>query len=447
MSSVSLAYLLASICFILGTKLMGRMETAVRGNLLSALGMLIAAIASWVAAGGQHFQAIAIVVAIGGLVGGVMAVRVAMTQMPQMVALFNGFGGLASYLVGACELRTFASLLVSHSTRIATVASIIIGGITFSGSMIAYLKLRGGPTSWLDFLKKTSWAALLLSLVLLLSGSLGAVAVFLLLLPLCLGILITIRIGGGDMPVVIALLNSLSGLAASATGFMIANNALIIAGCLVGTSGLILTIIMCRAMNRSLRSVLWGSLKKNTKITSEAFAGEPRLISPEDAYYLLEAARKVIFVPGYGMAVSQAQYALKELADLLKNNGATVQYAIHPVAGRMPGHMNVLLAEANIPYDDLSDLETINREMSEVDVALIIGANDVVNPAAIEDHNSPIYGMPIIEVSRARNVLILKRGSGMGFSGLPNALFYKPNAAMIYGDAKATLSAISAEFK
>ncbi|MDE6575981.1 MAG: NAD(P)(+) transhydrogenase (Re/Si-specific) subunit beta, partial [Opitutales bacterium] len=313
--------------------------------------------------------------------------------------------------------------------------------------MIAYLKLRGSPTSWSDFLKKTAWIALLLSLVFLLSGSLGAVAVFLLLLPLCLGILMTVRIGGGDMPVVIALLNSLSGLAASATGFMIANNALIIAGCLVGTSGLILTIIMCRAMNRSLRSVLWGSLRKNTKTTTETFAGEPRSISPEDAYYLLEAARKVVFVPGYGMAVSQAQYALKELADLLKNNGATVQYAIHPVAGRMPGHMNVLLAEANIPYDDLVDLETINQEMSEIDVALIIGANDVVNPAANEDPNSPIYGMPTIEVSRARNVLILKRGSGLGFSGLPNALFYKPNAAMIYGDAKATLSAIAAEFK
>lgn len=429
----SLAYLLVSVCFILGTKLMGRMETAVRGNLLSALGMLIAAATSWITSGSHHFQEITVVAACGALVGGVMAVHVAMTQMPQMVALLNGFGGLASYLVGACELP-----LLSSPT--ATLASILIGGITFSGSMIAYLKLRGTPTAWG---RLVAWTILLLAL---LSVSFGNWNLLALLLPIGLGTLLTVRIGGGDMPVVIALLNSLSGLAASAAGFMIHNNALIIAGCLVGTSGLILTIIMCRAMNRSLRSILWGSFKKSTT-TTDTFSGEPRSISPEDAYFLLEAAHRVIFVPGYGMAVSQAQYALQELANLLKANGAMVQYAIHPVAGRMPGHMNVLLAEANIPYDDLVDLETINREMADIDVALVIGANDVVNPAAIEDPNSPIYGMPTIEVSQARHVLILKRGSGAGFSGLPNALFYKPNAAMVYGDAKGTLSAIAAEFK
>lgn len=473
--SSQIFYLVASVLFVVGIKLMSRIETANRGNFLSAVGMLIAVLTAWITSGSGNFTVIAITLLVGTWLGILSAKKVAMTQMPQLVALFNGLGGLASCFVGLCEVGSdhfvapeylipkffddatallhFQICPADQSVLTATILSILIGGVTFSGSMVAYLKLDGRLCNlprWSTGKNFSILVAILTTLVaifaLLHDATLPATIV-LFLLSLLLGIVFVLRIGGGDMPVIIALLNSLSGLAASAAGFIIANEALVIAGCLVGASGLILTFAMCRAMNRSIKNVLFGNFGNSPHTDSATISADPRSISAEDAYYVLEAAHNVVFIPGYGMAVSQAQHAVKELADLLMANGASVRYAIHPVAGRMPGHMNVLLAEANVPYEDLVDIDDINRAMDDVDVALVIGANDIVNPAATDDPGSPIYGMPTIEAHRAHNVFILKRGTGRGFSGLQNTLFYKPNAAIIYGDAKETLSAIAAQFK
>jgi NAD(P) transhydrogenase subunit beta len=452
---IDLGYILASILFILGIKMLGRPEQARRGNLVSALGMLIAIVAvlfeccldyTWVITG----------LVIGSLIGLIAARTVKMTSMPQMVALLNGFGGIASFLVGweNYHSQPDSTLFV----RVAVLLAVLIGGVAFSGSLVAYGKLAGKISGRPILIGGHRWltigilAALLICSALLIYFPPGpllyVVFVLFMALSLALGVFGVIPIGGADMPVVIALLNSYSGLAASAAGFIILNNVLIVAGSLVGASGLILTGIMCKAMNRSLGNVLFSGFKAVASTAATATVqGEPKPITPEDAYYILEAAQSVVFVPGYGMAVAQAQHAVRELGEILENNGAEVRYAIHPVAGRMPGHMNVLLAEANVLYEQLAEMDDVNPIMETVDVCIVIGANDVVNPAAREIESSPIYGMPVINADKARTVLILKRSMAAGFAGVDNPLFVKENSRMLFGDAKATVQQLVAEFK
>ena len=452
---IDLGYILASILFIVGIKMLGRPEQARRGNLVSALGMLIAIVAvlfeccldyTWVITG----------LVIGSLIGLIAARTVKMTSMPQMVALLNGFGGIASFLVGweNYHSQPDSTLFV----RVAVLLAVLIGGVAFSGSLVAYGKLAGKISGRPILIGGHRWltigilAALLICSALLIyfppAPLLYVVFALFMLLSLALGVFGVIPIGGADMPVVIALLNSYSGLAACAAGFIILNNVLIVAGSLVGASGLILTGIMCKAMNRSLGNVLFSGFKAVSRTAATTTVqGEPKPITPEDAYYILEAARSVVFVPGYGMAVAQAQHAVRELGEILENNGAEVRYAIHPVAGRMPGHMNVLLAEANVPYEQLAEMDDVNPIMETVDVCIVIGANDVVNPAAREIESSPIYGMPVINANKARTVLILKRSMATGFAGVDNPLFVKENSRMLFGDAKATVQQLVTEFK
>ncbi len=446
------AYIAAAILFILGLKLLGKQATARRGNLLSALGMLIAIVATLLVSG-LHYQWIVVGLVIGSAIGAIAAQRVQMTAMPEMVALFNGAGGLASLLVGWVEYHNHPAQPLSAA--IPTFLAVLIGGVTLTGSVMAYAKLAGKvQTRPIQFpLQRTVNAGLVL--LVFLCGAIFceypansySIFIFIILLAFVLGVLGVIPIGGADMPVVIALLNSYSGLAAAAAGFIIQNTVLIVAGCLVGASGVILTQIMCKAMNRSIFNVLFAGFGAPSAAGGEAITGEAKAITPESAYYVLEAAQQVVLVPGYGMAVAQAQHVLRELADLLEANGAEVRYAIHPVAGRMPGHMNVLLAEADVPYEQLVEMDAINPTMSTVDVAIVIGANDVVNPAAREDPSSPIYGMPIINVDEARTVFVLKRSMASGFAGIENPLFFKPNTRMLFGDAKASLQALVGEFK
>lgn len=385
---------------------------------------------------------------------------VAMTSMPEMVALFNGFGGVASLLVAWSLFAKGGAF--SSFTSLTLYLSIAIGGITFTGSMVAWGKLSGRLPGRPLVLAGQAGAAVLVGALLLLAGALiavpgittgfelpfspvtGAVA-----LALLLGLLMVLPIGGADMPVVISLLNSYSGLAACMAGFAIQNNVLIVSGALVGASGIILTSIMCRAMNRPLANVLFGGFVSQKKKTGKEIehGGEVRAISGEDAFLILEAARSVVIIPGYGMAVARAQHMVRELAELIEANGAEVAYAIHPVAGRMPGHMNVLLAEADVPYEQLREMDEVNPLMETMDVAIVIGANDVVNPAANEEEGSPIYGMPIIEAYRARTVFVLKRSMNPGFAGIENPLFYKDNTRMLFGDAKDSIQGLVAEFK
>ncbi len=451
---INLSYIVASVLFILGIKMLGSADTARKGNLISAAGMLLAIVVTLLDSGLDYTWIIAGLL-IGGAIGAVWAKRVQMTGMPELVALLNGFGGLGSLLVGWAEFareRDFASSDYPLFTAFAVIFAILVGGITFTGSLVAYLKLSGkmsGSAMTFPYQKAINAAVFL---VLIIVGGIFVVthaswALYLIiLLSLALGVLGVIPIGGGDMPVVISFLNSFSGIAASAAGFVIFNNVLIVAGCLVGASGIILTVIMCKAMNRTLGHVLFGSFGASSG-NSAAVEGEMKAISTDDAYFILEAAQSVVFVPGYGMAVAQAQHAVKELGAILENNGAEVRYAIHPVAGRMPGHMNVLLAEADVPYEQLCEMDDVNAIIENVDVAIIIGANDVVNPAAAEDPGSPIYGMPIINAYKARTVFALKRGKGAGFSGLENSLFFRDNTRMIYGDAKETITGLVAQFK
>jgi len=447
---VNLAYIVASILFILGIRMLGRAGTARRGNFLSAVGMLLAVVATLFDRDILRFEWIALGLMIGAGIGWIAARRVAMTSMPELVALFNGFGGLASLLVAISDpLRSPPS----HFTAAAITLAVIIGGITFTGSMAAWAKLSGklGGQPFL-FQGQRAVNALLALLILLSAGvyaaSPGAAAplAIVILLALALGISATLPIGGGDMPVVISLLNSCSGLAAAAAGFVILNNVLVVAGCLVGASGFILTIIMCKAMNRDLANVLFSGFG-NASHSAGSHEGELKPISTQDAFYVLEAAQRVVIIPGYGMAVAQAQHVVGELAEFLEENGAEVSYAIHPVAGRMPGHMNVLLAEADVPYEKLREMDDINPGMDAVDVAIVIGANDVVNPVAMNDSSSPLYGMPIIEAHRAKTTFCLKRGKGAGFSGVENHLFTMPNTRMLYGDAKDTVAELAAHFK
>ncbi len=450
---VNVAYIAASILFIVGLKMLGSPDTARRGNLFSSMGMLLAVLVTLVDQSIIDFTWIVVGLISGGVIGYLAATKVQMTSMPEMVAIFNGFGGIASLLVGSAEfIRGSDYLFPIYLT-------VLIGGVTFTGSLIAYGKLSeiigGRPTLY-------KGQQIVNSLLLLLIVAIGIEMIFMqdvftanqTLLILCglamiLGVLFVIPIGGADMPVVIALLNSFSGLAACAAGFVIENNVLIVAGALVGASGLILTNIMCKAMNRSLANVLFsgfGSVIENTA-TSSTEQGEVKPINTSDAYLILEAASSVLIVPGYGMAVAQAQHAVRELGELLESNGAEVKYAIHPVAGRMPGHMNVLLAEANVSYDVLVEPGDVNPIMETIDVCMVIGANDVVNPDAKDNESSPIYGMPIIEVDNAKTVFVLKRSMASGFAGIQNPLFFKQNTRMLFGDAKETVSALVTEFK
>ena len=467
---INLLYIAASILFIVGIKKLGKASSARSANRLSAVGMLLAIIATMLY-GGLDWRFIIAGMLIGGAIGAYAAMRVPMTGMPELVALFNGFGGIASLLIGIVEavkihqsgsltyllnLETQTGIVVPYWFAATAISlTILIGGLTFTGSLIAWAKLSGKINGTTKFpgqailniaLLTTAIAAAIWFSLTPDAPAPGILVAVLAIIALSLGVLMSIPIGGGDMPVVIALLNSYSGLAAAFAGFIILNPVLVVAGCLVGASGLILTGIMCRAMNRSLSNVLFGGFGAASGKTGAAVDGEMKPATIEDAYYVLEAARHVLFVPGYGMAVAQAQHAVKELSEILEENGCQVEFAIHPVAGRMPGHMNVLLAEADIPYEQLWEMEETNRVIDSVDVAVVIGANDVVNPAAQDDPSSPIYGMPIINVHKARTVYCLKRGQGKGFSGLENALFFKDNVRMLYGDAKTTISHLVTEF-
>ena len=461
---VNLSYIAAAILFVFGIKMLGRADTARRGNRISSLGMALAIVVTLLDQG-LDYKLVLVGIAVGSVVGFVAAKRVQMTGMPELVALFNGFGGLASLLVGWAEYqRSINSALdsiqlesIGAFTASVIVLAILIGGITFTGSLYAWGKLSGklGGRA-LTFGGQKAFNALL-AIGILTTGAIFILSpstelaypmlITVIALSLLLGIFAVMPIGGGDMPVVISLLNSCSGLAACAAGFVITNNVLIVAGCLVGASGFILTVIMCKAMNRTLTNVLFSGFGASANSSSSSSGGEMKPISGEDAYYILEAAKNVIVIPGYGMAVAQAQHAVKELGEVLAANDCEVRFAIHPVAGRMPGHMNVLLAEADVPYEQLVEMDDVNPTIEMVDVAIVIGANDVVNPAAADDPASPIYGMPIIKAHKAKTIFCLKRGKGAGFSGLENGLFTAENTRMLYGDAKATVTDLVGQFK
>ena len=447
---INLAYVVSAVLFVFGLKLLSSAATARRGNLISAVGMFIAVVVTLFDQGIVEYQWIAIGVAVGAIIGVLGARLVAMTAMPEMVALFNGFGGAASLLVGwaalyEAELGMFTLLTVA--------LSILIGGLTFTGSLVAFGKLSetigGKPVLFAgqQFVNGLLVLAIVaIAVMFALEPANTSYLYALIALSFLFGIMAVIPIGGADMPVVISLLNSYSGLAACAAGFAINNIILIVSGSLVGASGIILTQIMCKAMNRSLANVLFSGFGA-VKTSAAQIEGEVKPIDASDAYLILEAASSVVVVPGYGMAVAQAQHAVKELQELLEENGCEVLYGIHPVAGRMPGHMNVLLAEADVSYDLLLEMDEINARMPNIDVAIVIGANDVVNPAAREMEGSPIYGMPIINTDQARTVFVLKRSMASGFAGVDNPLFFKDNARMLFGDAKESLGHVIREFE
>ena len=455
---INAGYLVAAVLFIFGLKGLTHPRTAVRGNLLGACGMLLAIVITLTNRNIVGFEVILIGLVIGAAIGAVLAVKIEMTSMPELVALFNGFDGIASVLVAGAALieGTLGSGSPLIQVSVAIAASGLIGAVTFWGSLVAVGKLKGliNENAVLFSGQQVINAALaIIALALsagvvmdpaniLLYGLLVAVASI-------LGVLLVIPIGGADMPVVVALLNSYSGLAAAATGFVLSNNVLIITGSLVGASGLILTQIMCKAMNRSLTNVLFGVLAPTGggATADEVYAGRVKAASPEEVALLFDAARKVAIVPGYGMAVSQAQHPVANLASLLNERGIEVEYAVHPVAGRMPGHMNVLLAEADVPYEALKDMDDINPYIDQIDVALIIGANDVVNPLARTDPTSAIAGMPIIDVDKAKTVVIIKRSLSPGFAGIPNPLFALDNSLMLFGDGKKMVLDIIAALK
>ncbi len=445
---IQFAYVVSAALFIFGLKQLGSPATARRGNMISSTGMLVAIVAALLDQGIVDYQWIVIGMVLGGGIGAAAARMVEMTAMPEMVALFNGFGGMASLLVGAAALTPDAATF----TLVTIVLSILIGGLTFTGSLVAYGKLSEKITSAPVMFNGQQVVNSLIVLGILASAVMFCLnptnPTWLLVvigLSLLFGIMAVIPIGGADMPVVISLLNSYSGLAACAAGFAVDNNILIVAGSLVGASGIILTQIMCKAMNRSLSNVLFSGFG-SAQTGGEKIEGEVKPISVEDAYYVLEAASSVAIIPGYGMAVAQAQHVVKELTELMEENGTEVNFGIHPVAGRMPGHMNVLLAEADVPYDQLLEMDDINPRMETVDVAIVIGANDVVNPAARENEGSPIYGMPVINVDQARTVFVLKRSMASGFAGIENPLFYKDNTRMLFGDAKESIGGLIREF-
>ncbi len=458
-SAINLVYLAASVLFILGIRGLTHPRTAVRGNLMGATGMLLAVAATLLdrqvfGAGPQGFAVILAGVALGGAIGATLALRIAMTAMPEMVALLNAFGGGASALVAGSVLVSAAD--PSAQTTVATVASGLIGSVTFWGSLVAFDKLRGLllPDAPVLFpgqqVINGALALAALGLGVMVVADPGTIAFYagLVAVASVLGVLLTIPIGGADMPVAIALLNSYSGLAAASTGFVLSNNILIITGSLVGASGIILTRIMCKAMNRSLVNVLVGAIAEGGGSKSDAdavYAGRVKSTSAEEVAMLFDGARRAVIVPGYGLAVSQAQHQVRDLANLLESRGVEVEYAIHPVAGRMPGHMNVLLAEADVDYDKLKEMDAVNPSFEQTDVSLVIGANDIVNPDARTDPSSPIAGMPILNVDQSRTVVVIKRSLSPGFAGVPNPLFAADNTLMFFGDGKqAVLDLIAA---
>ena len=451
----NIVYIISSVMFILGIKMLGKEATAVKGNYLSALAMF-SAVGITCLSLDIDLKIILAGVLLGGLIGSLIAIKVKMTAIPEMVALFNGFGGLATFLIAWSQFNEPANSTFQH---VLIMLTIYIGGITFSGSLIAYgklsekLKLGKGSmitNIFISFFYLSMPALIYAVAEPSLSGLIPQLpsyfSVFL-VLTLVAGIGFVMPIGGGDMPVVISLLNSLSGIAAAFAGLLLLNNVLIVAGSLVGASGLILTVIMAKAMNRTIINILFVGYASSSQATSSEDQGEVKPITADDAYLILENASSVLVIPGYGMAVAQAQHVVREMGELLEDNGTEVKYGIHPVAGRMPGHMNVLLAEANVSYDLLAEPDDVNPSMDSIDVAIVIGANDVVNPSATEEEGSPIYGMPIIEVHNAKTVFVLKRSMSSGFAGVQNPLFFKENTRMLFGDAKESIGQIVAEFK
>ena len=454
-------YMVSCVLFIMGIKKLGKADTARKGNLYSSVGMLIAVVSVLISqdvidGGLVSYLLIIFAIAGGSVVGFIWAKKVEMTGMPQLVALFNGFGGLSSMLVAISQYT--AGVTEDAFTALTLGLTILIGAVAFTGSLIAWGKLAGLKMfkknisiPGKNFINAGILAIAVLGILFICispDGGLGVAGVIITTIAsLILGITLVITIGGGDMPVIISFLNALSGLAAAFAGFPIGNTVLIVSGCLVGASGVILTLIMCKAMNKSFASLLFKTTKKKASSAADGEHKEPKAMSVEDAFLILEAAKSVVFIPGYGMAVAQAQHAVKELCDVLEENGCEVNFAIHPVAGRMPGHMNVLLAEANVPYEQLKTADEMNPQMPNTDIAIVIGANDVVNPAAINDESSPLYGMPIVNAFEARTVFVLKRGQGTGFSGIENPLFTMDNTVMIYGDAKQTVSQLVVEFE
>ncbi len=463
---IQIAYLVAAVCFIFGLKGLSYGNTARRGNQLAAIGMGIAAVATLFIPGfdGVNILLMLVAIAIGAVISAYPARIVPMTAMPQMVAIFNGMGGATAALVAVAELTGHD--FITKGDTVSILLGVIIGSISATGSVIAVLKLQemisGRPIQFggQQIINGAIAAAVVVLSFVIYFGmdefggvlaktdSTNILLILMFALALALGALFVLPIGGADMPVVIAILNSLTGVAAAITGFQLNNQALIIAGSLVGASGAFLTLLMARAMNRSVTNVLFGAFGGGATATGGAAAGgeaKPiRETTPDDAAIMLAYSQKVIIVPGYGLAVAQAQHAVRELAEQLQERGVEVKYAIHPVAGRMPGHMNVLLAEANVPYDELFEMEDINDEFPQANVVLVIGANDVVNPAAREDKSSPIYGMPILNVDQAQNVVVLKRSMGSGFAGIENELFHDPKTTMLFGDAKDSLTKLTA---
>lgn len=455
-----IVYLIASICFIFGIKKLASPKTARQGNQLAAVGMLLAIIVTLLDKRVLSFEWIIAGIIVGSAIGAVFALKVKMTGMPQMVGLLNGFGGGASVLVALSEYERiyFGNQQFEINTMVTIVLSVLIGSVTFTGSLIAFGKLQElitGKVIKYPFQHPLNALLILGVLVVGVILVINPVNIQLLLIitavSLILGVLLVLPIGGADMPVAISLLNSYSGIAASMTGFVLSNNMLIIAGALVGASGIILTIIMCKGMNRSLMNVVLGGWENAGAAGPAAVAASPKgqvkSIDSEELAMLLESVSSVIIVPGYGMAVAQAQHAVRDLMNVLEKKGVKVRFAIHPVAGRMPGHMNVLLAEAQVEYDKLLAMEDINDDFPNTDVVIIIGANDVVNPAARHDQNSPIYGMPILNVDYAKTVIINKRSLNVGYAGIDNELFFYPNALMYFGDAKEAITRLTNELK
>jgi len=456
---VNICYLGASVLFVVGLKHLSHPRTALRGNLYGAMGMLVAVAVTLLNRRIISFEMIIAGFVLGAAVGAILATKIQMTAMPQLVGLFNGFGGGASVLVAGSAFITAMALseTVSSQFTVATVASGLIGAVTFWGSLVAFGKLQGiVPQKPLRYPGEQVVKSILLI------GALAA-ATWIVLEPSSihfywylvavasvLGIFLVMPIGGADMPVVITLLNSYSGLAACATGFVLNNNMLIIAGSLVGASGVILTRIMCKAMNRSLANVLFGgfgAVEEAGEAEEEIYAGKVKSTSAEEVAMLLDTARRVVIVPGYGMAAAQAQHAVRDLFNFLESKGIEVEFGIHPVAGRMPGHMNVLLAEADIPYEKLKEMDEINPSFEQTDVTIVLGANDVVNPSARNDPNSPIAGMPVLDVDKSRTVVVIKRSLSPGFAGIPNPLFAADNTLMLFGDGKKTGQELLAALK
>jgi NAD(P) transhydrogenase subunit beta len=461
-TGIELSYLVAAVLFILGLKKLGSPATARQGNVVAAVGMLLAIVATLLEREVLNYQMILLALAIGSVLGAISAYKIQMTEMPQMVGLLNGLGGAASALVAVGEFWRLLSSgePVTLYAIITIILGVLIGGVTLTGSLVAFAKLQGLlPGAPMTFPLQQPVNALLLAGFLVASGYLIVspenLSVFLgmVAISLVLGVLFVLPIGGGDMPVVISLLNSYSGLAASAAGFVVLNNMLIIAGALVGASGIILTQIMCKAMNRPLTNVLFGAFGSSgsASVAGASTNGKSdktvKSVDAEEAAMMLGYARNVVIIPGYGMAVAQAQHTVRELANQLEDRGVEVKYAIHPVAGRMPGHMNVLLAEANVPYPQLYDMDDINPQFEETDVALVIGANDVVNPAARSNSSSPIYGMPILEVDRAKHAIVIKRSMNTGFAGVDNDLFYEDKTMMLFGSARDVVAQLVSEVK